>query len=96
MLSSSLVAVIAQALLPKIGGGRVAASEILVTNHAINNLIREDKVHQIYSQMQLGQGDTGMQTQTQALLKFVREGKVSRETALQFANKPEELAKALM
>jgi len=96
MLSSSLVAVIAQALLPKHGGGRVAASEILVTNHAINNLIREDKVHQIYSQMQLGQGDTGMQTQTQALVKFVREGKVSRETALQFANKPEELAKALM
>jgi twitching motility protein PilT len=96
MLSSSLVAVIAQALLPKNGGGRVAASEILVTNHAINNLIREDKVHQIYSQMQLGQGDTGMQTQTQALIKYVREGKVSRETALQFANKPEELAKALM
>ena len=96
MLSSSLVSVIAQALLPKNGGGRVAASEILVTNHAINNLIREDKVHQIYSQMQLGQGDTGMQTQTQALVKYVREGKVSRETALQFANKPEELTKALM
>jgi len=94
MLSSSLVAVIAQALLPKLGGGRVAASEILVTNHAINNLIREDKVHQIYSQMQLGQGDTGMQTQTQALVKFLREGKISRETAMQFANKPEELAKA--
>jgi len=96
MLSSSLVAVIAQALLPKLGGGRVAASEILVTNHAINNLIREDKVHQIYSQMQLGQGDTGMQTQTQALVKFLREGKISRETAMQFANKPEELAKAAL
>ena len=95
MLSSSLVAVIAQALLPKLGGGRVAASEILVTNHAINNLIREDKVHQIYSQMQLGQGDTGMQTQTQALVKFLREGKISRETAMQFANKPEELVKAI-
>jgi twitching motility protein PilT len=96
MLSSSLVAVIAQALLPKLGGGRVAASEILVTNHAINNLIREDKVHQIYSQMQLGQGDTGMQTQTQALVKFLREGKISRDVAMQFANKPEELAKAAM
>jgi twitching motility protein PilT len=94
MISSSLVAVIAQALLPKLGGGRVAASEILVTNHAINNLIREDKVHQIYSQMQLGQGDTGMQTQTQALVKFLKEGKISRDTAMQFANKPEELAKA--
>ena len=91
MLSSSLVAVIAQALLPKVGGGRLAAPEILVTNHAISNLIREDKVHQIYSSMQLGQGDTGMQTQTQVLVKLVRGGVVSRDTALQYSNKPDEL-----
>jgi twitching motility protein PilT len=91
MLSSSLVAVIAQALLPKVGGGRVAASEILVTNHAIANLIREDKVHQIYSSMQLGQGDSGMQTQTQALTRLVQQGLISRDTAIQFANKPAEL-----
>jgi twitching motility protein PilT len=45
--------------------------------------------------MQLGQEDTGMQTQTQALLTYVKEGKISRETALQFANKPDELSKAL-
>lgn len=96
MISSSLVAVIAQALLPKIDGGRLAASEILLTNHAISNLIREDKVHQIYSQMQLGQTDSGMQTQTQALLKYVRSGKISRETALQYANKADEVKKALM
>jgi len=95
MISSSLVAVIAQALLPKLGGGRVAASEILLTNHAISNLIREDKVHQIYSQMQLGQGDSGMTTQTQSLVKYVAEGKVSRDVALQYANKPEELSKSL-
>ncbi|MFT7824697.1 MAG: type IV pilus twitching motility protein PilT [Sulfurimonas sp.] len=91
MLASSLVAVIAQALLPKIGGGRVAASEILITNHAISNLIREDKVHQLYSQMQLGQEDTGMQTQTQAFKKFLKEGKISKDVALQYANKPKEL-----
>ncbi len=91
MLSSSLVAVIAQALLPKVGGGRLAASEILVTNHAIANLIREDKVHQIYSSMQLGQGDTGMQTQTQELVRLVKAGIVSRDTALQYSNKPDEL-----
>jgi twitching motility protein PilT len=91
MLSGSLIAVIAQALLPKVGGGRVAASEILVTNNAIANLIREDKVHQIYSTMQLGQGDSGMQTQTQALVKLVRGGHVSKTTAIQHANKPEEL-----
>lgn len=95
MISSSLVAVIAQALLPKLGGGRVAASEILITNHAISNLIREDKVHQIYSQMQLGQGDSGMQTQTQALMKFIRDGKISRDIALQYANKPDEVSRAL-
>jgi twitching motility protein PilT len=46
--------------------------------------------------MQLGQGDTGMQTQTQALVKFINDGKVSRDVALQYANKPEELAKAGM
>ncbi len=95
MISTSLVAVVAQALLPKLQGGRVAVSEILVTNHAISNLIREDKVHQIYSQMQLGQGDTGMQTQTQVMLKYVREGLVSRENAVQYANKPDEMIKAL-
>ncbi len=91
MLSSSLVAVIAQALLPKVGGGRLAASEILVTNHAIANLIREDKVHQIYSSMQLGQEGTGMQTQTQVLVQLVRSGLVSKQTAIQYSNKPDEL-----
>lgn len=95
MISTSLVAVVAQALLPKLQGGRVAVSEILVTNHAISNLIREDKVHQIYSQMQLGQEGTGMQTQTQVMLKYVREGLVSRENAIQYANKPDEMLKAL-
>jgi len=96
MISTSLVAVVAQMLLPKLGGGRVAASEILVTNHAIANLIREDKVHQIYSQMQIGQGDSGMTTQTQSLVKFIKDGKISKDIAMQYANKPEELAKAVM
>ncbi len=96
MISSSLVAVIAQSLLPKLGGGRIATHEIMVTNHAISNLIREDKVHQIYSQMQLGQGDTGMQTQTQALVKYLKDGKISRDVAMQYANKPDELSKAIM
>jgi len=95
MISTSLVAVVAQILLPKLGGGRVATSEILVTNHAISNLIREDKVHQIYSQMQLGQDDSGMITQTQSLLKYIKDGKISRDVALQYANKPEELLKSL-
>lgn len=96
MISSSLVAVIAQSLLPKIGGGRVAAAEILITNHAISNLIREDKVHQIYSQMQLGQDNTGMQTQVQAFVTFIKNGAISRETARQYANRPDELSKAIL
>ncbi|RLA76484.1 MAG: type IV pili twitching motility protein PilT [Epsilonproteobacteria bacterium] len=95
MISGSLVAVVAQALLPKLGGGRVAISEILVTNHAISNLIREDKVHQIYSQMQLGQGNTGMQTQAQELLRNVQEGTISKENAIQYANNKDEVVKAL-
>jgi twitching motility protein PilT len=94
MLSTALVAVIAQALVPKIGGGRIAIPEILVTNHAIANLIREDKVHQIYSQMQLGQGNTGMQTQTQAILSYVKAGVISRDNAIQYSNKQDEVRKA--
>ena len=65
MLSVSLTAIISQTLLPKNGGGRLAVHEILVNNHAIANLIREDKTPQIYSQMQLNQAETGMTTQTQ-------------------------------
>ncbi|RLA68326.1 MAG: type IV pili twitching motility protein PilT [Epsilonproteobacteria bacterium] len=95
MIATSLVAVISQTLIPKVGGGRVAIPEILVSNHAISNLIREEKVHQIYSQMQLGQGDTGMQTQTQVLLRYINDGSISREDAVQFANRPEEVLKAL-
>ena len=93
MISTSLVAVISQVLLPKVGGGRVAVPEILVTNNAIANLIREDKVHQIYSQMQLGQGISGMQTQTQELIKLMEQRLIKKEDALQYANKPDELKK---
>ena len=93
MIATSLVGVIAQVLLPKVGGGRVAVPEIMIPNHAIANLIREDKVHQLYSQMQLGQGETGMQTQTQVLLKLRAKGLISKEHALQYANKPDELKK---
>jgi len=93
MISTSLVAVVSQVLLPKNGGGRVAVPEILVTNHAIANLIREDKVHQIYSQMQLGQGVSGMQTQTQVLVKLLQNGTIQKNHAIQYSNKPDELKK---
>jgi twitching motility protein PilT len=95
MISSSLVAVVSQVLLPKVGGGRVAIPEIMTTNHAIANLIREDKVHQLYSQMQLGQGETGMQTQSQVMLKLLKSGLITKEHAIQYSNKPDELKKSI-
>jgi twitching motility protein PilT len=94
-LSTSLIAVIAQALLPKIGGGRIAAQEVMITNPAIANLIREDKVHQMYSQMQLNQQGTGMTTQTQEIVDFLRKKIISKDTAMQYSNKPDELQRVI-
>jgi twitching motility protein PilT len=81
MLSESLRAVIAQTLLKKIGGGRTAAWEIMIGTPAIRNLIREDKVAQMYSAIQTGQ-NLGMQTLDQHLQQLVAKGLVSRQDAL--------------
>jgi len=80
MLSESLRAVIAQTLLKKIGGGRVAAHEIMIGTPAIRNLIRENKVAQMYSAIQTGQG-IGMQTLDQCLQDLVAKGIVSKQDA---------------
>ncbi len=72
MLSESLRAVISQTLLKKKGGGRVAAHEILIGNPAIRNLIRENKVAQMYSAIQTGQKE-GMQTLDQCLKDMVQQ-----------------------
>jgi twitching motility protein PilT len=80
MLSESLRAVIAQTLLKKIGGGRLAAHEIMIGTPAIRNLIREDKVAQMYSSIQTGQAH-GMQTLDQNLAELVRAGLVTRADA---------------
>jgi twitching motility protein PilT len=77
MLSESLRAVIAQTLLKKTGGGRIAAHEIMIGTPAIRNLIREDKVAQMYSAIQTGQS-VGMQTLDQNLQELVQRGQVSR------------------
>jgi len=77
MLSESLLAVIAQTLLKKTGGGRIAAHEIMIGTPAIRNLIREDKVAQMYSAIQTGQS-VGMQTLDQNLQELVQRGQVSR------------------
>ena len=77
MLSESLRAVVAQTLLKKIGGGRIAAHEIMIGTPAIRNLIREDKIAQMYSAIQTGQA-VGMQTLDQNLQELVRQGIVNR------------------
>jgi twitching motility protein PilT len=80
MLSESLKAVISQTLLKKVGGGRVAAHEIMIGTPAIRNLIREAKVAQMYSAIQTGQG-IGMQTLDQNLQELVRKGVVTKQDA---------------
>jgi twitching motility protein PilT len=84
MLSESLRAVISQALLKKKGGGRTAAWEIMVGIPAIRNLIREDKVAQMYSSIQTGAA-SGMQTLDQHLLELIKKGWVSRDEAITYA-----------
>ncbi len=82
-LSFVLEGILSQQLLPrKSGHGRVMAVEILVPNPAIRNLIREDKVHQIYSQMQTGQAKSGMQTMNQSLVELYTKGLISYEEAM--------------
>ncbi|APE31043.1 twitching motility protein PilT [Halomonas aestuarii] len=80
MLSESLQAVISQTLLKRQGGGRVAAHEILVATAAVRNLIREDKVAQIYSAIQTG-GNLGMQTMDSALARLISDNTVARDEA---------------
>ena len=92
MLSVTLHSIISQSLLPRIGGGRVAIYEVLISNPAVSNLIREDKLHQLYSQMQLNQQQTCMQTQTQALMAEYKRGTITKEAALRFSTRIDELA----
>jgi twitching motility protein PilT len=80
MLSESLRAVISQTLLKKVGGGRVAAHEIMIGTPAIRNLIRENKVPQMYSAIQTGHS-VGMQTLDQCLIDLVKRGVVTKQDA---------------
>jgi twitching motility protein PilT len=83
VLSFVLEGVISQTLVPNATGrGRTLACEVMVPNSAIRNLIREDKVHQIYSQMQIGQAKFGMKTLNQSLAESVLAGKIGIEEAM--------------
>jgi twitching motility protein PilT len=83
-------------LIPKkSGSGRVLAIEVLVPNPAIRNLIREDKIHQIYSMMQTGQSKFGMQTMNQSLLDLYSRRLISYEDAVGRSPVPDELITAI-
>lgn len=91
-LSFVLEGIMCQALLPKASGkGRVLAMEIMAPNMAIRNLIREDKIHQIYAIMQTGQSKYGMQTFNQSLATLYFRKQITLQTALQRSSQPDEL-----
>ncbi len=95
-LSLVLEGILCQALLSKVGGqGRVMAMEILVPNAAIRNLIREDKIHQIYSAMQSGQDKFGMQTFNQSLATLHFQKQITLETAMARSSMPDELTEMI-
>ena len=93
-LSLVLEGVLSQTLIPKIGGGRAMAMEIMVATPAIRNLIREEKAHQIYSALQAG-SKYGMQTMNQSLADLVRRRLIMREEALNRSTLPDELLQLL-
>lgn len=91
-LSLVLQGVISQQLIPRLDGkGRVLAVEVMIPNPAIRNLIREEKIHQIYSQMQVGQARFGMQTMTQSLVDLYQRRLISFEEAIGHATEPDEV-----
>ena len=93
-LAVTLKGVVCQQLLPKAGKkGRVAAREIMIVNHAIANLIREGKTHQIYSAIEMG-GKSGMRSLDKHLVELVRQGVVTAEDVMTKANDPESIRSA--
>ncbi len=95
-LSFVLEGVIAQQLIPRAGGtGRVLAMEVMIPNPAIRNLVREDKIQQIYSLMQVGQARFGMQTMNQALISLYERHLITLEDALERSLNPDELRQML-
>jgi twitching motility protein PilT len=88
-LSFVLEGVLSQALIPKASGsGRILALEVMVPNVAIRSLIRDDKIHQLYSQMQMGQEKYGMQTMNQSLFSLYHKKLITYDAAM--ARSPEQ------
>lgn len=87
----TLEAVVCQQLIPRIGGGRVLAMEILIPTPAVRNLIREDKAHQIYSVLQTGRTRSGMQSLNQSLADLVTRRAITLDDAMIASSDIEEL-----
>lgn len=94
-LSLTLNAVISQRLIPGMKGGVALAMEVLILSPNIRNLIRENKLHQVYGMMQVGQDKTGMTTMNQSLMQLVLKRKIEVRTAFMHSTDPEELDKML-
>jgi twitching motility protein PilT len=90
-LSLVLEGIVCQSLCPKIGGGRVVSLEIMIPTPGIRNLIREDKIHQIYSAMQTGQEKFGMQTANQSLATLYMKKQITLDTAMEKSSNKDEL-----
>lgn len=96
VLSFTLQGILSQQLvINSYGPGRSLAAELLIPNMAIRNLIREDKLHQIYSMMQTGQEASGMMTMNQSLMALIKQNILSKEDALRYSNQEDELVKML-
>ena len=94
-LSESLVAIIAQKLLQnKEGNGRIPASEMMIANSAIRNLIREDKIYQIPTIIQAG-AQEGMHTLDQDLQRLIQKGNIDKDSAIKIADNPEIFEKGI-
>jgi len=93
-LSFTLQAVVSQVLIPKVGGGRALALEIMVATPAIRAIIRDDKIHQLYSMIQSGQ-KFGMKTMNQSLAELYQSSKISLNDAMAFSQNPQELSDML-
>lgn len=93
-LSFVLQAVVSQVLIPKIGGGRVLAMEIMIATPAVRAIIRDDKVHQLYSMIQSGQ-KYGMKTMNQSLAELYHTGKITLNDAMSFSSNTQELSEML-
>ncbi|MBD3332907.1 PilT/PilU family type 4a pilus ATPase [candidate division GN15 bacterium] len=93
-LSFALQAIVSQCLIPKVGGGRTVALEVMICTPAIRALIRDDKVHQMYSMIQSGQ-KYGMKTMNQSLQELYQAGKITLNDAMAYSSNPQELSEML-